>query len=101
MSTEVFMRGFFTFILSAVLAYVVYSRSSEETAWERESKGLRYTPYIAPELLPIFLAVVAIMSMFHFDSPTTLRLLFSLCFSCASIDEPMVMCLLLVIYTAK
>jgi len=80
MSTEVFMRGFFTFILSAVLAYVVYSRSSEETAWERESKGLRYAPYIAPELLPIFLAVVAIMSMFHFDSPTTLRLLFSLCF---------------------
>lgn len=72
MSTEIFLKGFFTAIISLTLVWFVFSRYDLEMGTESNEKDRqRYLPYVPGMLLPIILIVIGALSLYYFGLQRT------------------------------
>lgn len=81
MSTEVFLRGFFSAIYSLGLSWLVFSRYDDEIGTEEtESQLPRYQPYV-PSILPIIILLIFVLD-YVFEGPEMgVKMTLSMCFA--------------------
>lgn len=81
MSTEVVLKGFFAGLFSLAFAWSVFSRYDKEIGSESKPEGgQRYLPLVFGGLLPIFLALLFILSANFYGHEETLKSMLSMCF---------------------
>ena len=81
MSTELLLRGLFCGITSLIIAYRVFSRYDAEIGMETDDEGKqKYFPEISGALLPLFLLIVIVLSIFLFGADGAVKMTLSLCF---------------------
>lgn len=81
MSTEVFLRGFFSAIYSLGLSWLVFSRYDEEIGTEEIVSGQpRYQPY-APSVLPFFIPLLFVLACISDMPDMGIKMILSACFS--------------------
>ena len=67
MSTETFIRGLVTTIISLVFAWVVFSRYDSEVGAENSSSDhQRYLPYVPAMLLPLVILTILVLGLCEF-----------------------------------
>lgn len=81
MSSEVLLRALFTFIISAVLIYSIYSKDENERKSINEmGKQQRYVPLVPTYMYLLFLIVVFILSTVYIGLGSTMKQILMLCF---------------------
>lgn len=75
MSTELFMKGLFTGMMSLAFAWAVFTRYDSETGSEAAEKGRRkYRPLIHGALLPAVLAALVLLGLISCGTAPTMKM---------------------------
>ena len=81
MSTETFIRGLVTTIISLVFAWVVFSRYDSEVGAENSSSDhQRYLPYVPAMLLPLVILTILVLGLCEFGVQYTSSWVLSMLF---------------------
>lgn len=78
MSSGAFLRGFFVFLFSAIVAWVVYEKAAQER--EPEAGRPRHTPDLPADLLPWFLLLLFAGAWLYYGAGQALTRILSMCF---------------------
>lgn len=82
MSTDILARGFAALIISLSIAWVVFSRFTDEVRSEdTENKRQRYLPLISGTILPVFILCWTILEFIFYGAISTAQMTLSICFS--------------------
>ena len=80
MSSDIYVRGIISAFLGIGFALTIFGCTRRESSPDSESDTQRYTAYISPLLLPLFVAFLACVSLPTCGIKATAQMLLSLCF---------------------